>query len=116
MTNSYFALASDELQQSRNFVHVHPSEFVLTAAGKGVCIFIATRILTQEFYDFLSKRYFFYRWRNRFSGDNFNDKSGKLNVAPVALRNEPMTEAHFDENCSQISPVDTSLVDENVFC
>ena len=45
--------------RQKDFVHVHPSEFVLTAAGKGICIFIATGILTQEFYDFLSKRYFF---------------------------------------------------------
>ena len=75
--------------REKDFVHGHPSEFVLTAAGKGICIFIATRILIQEFYDFLLKRYFFYRERNRFSGNNFNDKSGKLDVAPVALRMNP---------------------------
>ena len=48
MTNSYYTPARDELQQGRNFedfVHVHPSEFVLTAARKGICIIIATRIL-----------------------------------------------------------------------
>ena len=62
MTNSYYTPARDELQQGRNFedfVHVNPSEFVLTAARKGICIIIATRILTQELYDFLSKQYLF---------------------------------------------------------
>ena len=33
------------------FVYVQPIEFVTTVAGKGICITIAMRNLTQEFHD-----------------------------------------------------------------
>ena len=33
------------------FVHGHPIEFVVIAAGEGICIIIGTKNLTQEFHD-----------------------------------------------------------------
>ena len=104
--------------RQEDFVRVHPIEFVTTAAGKGICIIIATRNLTQEFHDkaILVKAVISIGSEIDLVVTVLAIIKETIDIAPVTLANKPMMGAEFNEEISsQISSADTNLVDKNAF-